>query len=89
MHIHDPDEFPLIIIRRSGEQADVQAQKDAESGRDGAGASLNRRLTSHRYRMAMIRVGIWDGGEAEMSGFACARLSRPLSAVADAKRTCR
>ena len=59
----------------------------AAGGRDVASQSLQGRLPSHRCGMAMIREGFGDDAEAEKSGLGGVRQSRPLSAVADAKRT--
>ena len=59
----------------------------AAGGRDGASWSLKLELRPRRCELAMIGARMGEDAEAGKSGFGRARQSRPLSAVADAKRT--
>ena len=59
----------------------------AGGGRDGASRSLKRRRILGRCEMATIRTRSGEDTEAGKSGFCRVGQSRPLSAVADAKRT--
>jgi len=59
----------------------------AAGGRDGASWSLKRRRTLRRCEMATIRARSGDDAKAAKCGSGRLEQSRPLSAVADAKRT--
>ncbi len=59
----------------------------AAGGRDSASRSLKRRQILRRYAMAMIGVRSGEDAEAAKCGAGRLEQSRPLSAVADAKRT--
>ena len=56
-------------------------------GRDGASRSLKRRRTLRRSEMATIQARSGEDTEAAKCGAGRVEQSRPLSAVADAKRT--